>query len=75
MKPRQFHQLIVRNVQKILGTVLLSFLYIVGFGIAFLLAGIFYRSLFVEKRERDDSFWLTARHGYEPDIQEARRES
>ena len=75
MKLKQIHQLIVRGVQKTLGIVLLGGLYIFGFGIAFVLAGIFYRSLFVKKWERDDSFWITASHGYEPDGQEAQRQS
>jgi len=71
---RKIIQKYIRIIQKIIITIALFIIYIVGLGITLILVIIFNRRLLgVEKREKD-TFWKDA-EGYEADISECKRES
>ncbi len=64
----------VMIVQKVLITVMLFMLYILGFGITFIFAVIFNRRLLGLERVNKYTFWKDAQ-GYDADINECMRES
>jgi cytochrome c biogenesis protein CcdA len=67
-------QYIVRVIQKILINILLSILYIFGFGITLLLLLIFNRKFLKRKTFNDISWWENA-SGYDMDVENIIRQS
>ena len=65
---------IIKVVQKILITIFLTVLYIVGFGMTLVFIMIFKRSYLRAKRRDDETFWISA-SGYEPDMDDCMRQS
>jgi len=64
----------VRAVQKVLVTVLLFIVYLLGFGITSIFAHIFNRKLFGRKDDGRSSFWVKAT-GYGRDDHDVMRQS
>ena len=71
---RKFLRAYIRTVQKILITVLLFFLYIVGFGVTYLFSAVFKRDLLRDKRTSGESFWKAA-VDYEVDLNDGTLQS
>ncbi len=61
-------------VQKALITIFLILIYVVGFGVTFIFAMLFKRSLLRNKPERCDTFWVDVKD-YGLDIDECMRQS
>jgi len=67
-------QRFIRFQQKVLITVLLTLLYVFGFGITFLFASLFKRRLLRRSGATGDTFWRAAT-GYEPGMDDSIRQS
>ena len=64
----------VTTVQKVLITVLLFLVYVIGFGIMSVFMGVFRHKLLRDAPAGENTMWKKA-DGYEPDMNEALRES
>ena len=71
---KKFLRAYIRIVQKILITVLLFFLYIVGFGVTYLFSAVFQRQLLRDKHKSGESFWNVA-VDYETDLNDGTMQS
>lgn len=63
---KKISQVIIRVAQKILVTIFLTILYIIGFGATFIFICIFKRNFLFRNCKNDSTFWREAT-GYEPD--------
>lgn len=63
-----------RFMQRAVVTILLFFVYILGFGVTALFARIFARSLLSGRRRDEGSYWIEAK-GYEADMADSLRQS
>ena len=64
----------IKTIQKILITVLLTFVYFIGFGVTLILVIIFNRKILGKKYKDRDTFWKEA-EGYQDDMGNSIRQS
>ena len=67
-------QVVVRLIQKILLSVSLIILYILGLGLTRLYLSVFNRNILVKRYKKNDTFWKEAA-GYQPDADDVLRQA